>query len=117
MTIGRYRKISQFLRGDGDEQTKVRHNGDFHTIITEKERVEITSEVRRRHVKFLQILVDNFGEDPFRRWDLDSGRLGYLINREVKYAGLGNPNPTSPNQFLKLDFDEIRASFPEVKIK
>jgi len=113
---GKHRKIGGFLNGDGDENTKVRNSGDFHTIITRKERVEVTDDVRRRNIKFLQILVDQFGEDRFRRWDLDAGRLGYLIDREIKYAGLGTPDPTQANQLLQLDFNAIRSEFPEVKL-
>lgn len=113
----KHRNIPLFLSNDDDEKTKVRNSGDFSSVITEKERKELTPEVTRRHTKFLQLLVDEFGEKPFRRWDLDTGRIGWLINREIKYAGLGKFDPTSANQLLKLDYDKIRISFPEVSLK
>lgn len=113
----KHRNLPLFLSEDGDDKTKVRNSGDFHSIITEKERREVTLEVTRRHTKFLQLLVNAFGEKPFRRWDLDTGRIGWLINREIKYVGLGETDPTSSSQFLKLDYDEIRISFPEVSLK
>lgn len=113
---GKHRKIHAFLKGDGDENTKVRNSGDFHTIITRKERAEVTDDVRRRNIKFLQILVNEFGENLFRRWDLDAGRLGYLIDREIKYAGVGKPDPTQANQLMQLDFKTIQSEFPEVEL-
>ncbi len=62
---------------------------------------------------FLLELLSYFGEAIFERGCLDAGRLSWLMGREVKMAE--EPfDPQSYTALLKLDFDEIRQTFPEL---
>ncbi|MDA8708491.1 hypothetical protein N9M10_03875, partial [Hellea sp.] len=75
----KYRQLPKFLSDDGDEKVKVRNNGKVFTKLKPKSKTVCTPEVDRRHTKFLQLLVSEFGKEPFRRLDLDAGRLGWLL--------------------------------------
>lgn len=61
---------------------------------------------------FLASLIEHFGEEPFERGNLDAGRLSWLLGREVK--PVGEFDPASYEQLLRVDMDEVRASFPEL---
>ena len=62
---------------------------------------------------FLAALWEQFGEEPFERGNLDAGRLGWLLNREVVAAE--DPfDPTSYDAKLRIDAARARQSFPEV---
>lgn len=62
---------------------------------------------------FLAALWDHFGEEPFERGNLDAGRLGWLLGREVVAAE--EPfDPASYDALLRIDLDRARQSFPEV---
>lgn len=60
---------------------------------------------------FVAALVRRFGAEPFPRGNLDAGRLGWLLGREVVPAE--DPfDPESYEAMLRLDLDEIEKNFP-----
>ena len=62
---------------------------------------------------FLAALIEHFGEEPFERGNLDAGRLGWLLGREVVPAQ--DPfDPASYEALLRVDLDRARAGFPGV---
>jgi len=68
---------------------------------------------RAADAAFLAALWEHFGAEPFPRGNLDAGRLGWLIGREVVPAE--EPfDPASYDALLRLDLDQARRSFPEV---
>ena len=67
---------------------------------------------RSADAAFLAALVAHFGEAPFQRGNLDAGRLGWLLGREVVPAEAGF-DPTSYTTLLRVDVARARASFPE----
>ncbi|MEJ6397674.1 hypothetical protein [Yoonia sp. 208BN28-4] len=68
---------------------------------------------RRADAGFMQALWEHFGEEPFVRGNLDAGRLGWLLGREVVPAE--DPfDPASYDALLRIDVDRMRISFPEV---
>lgn len=67
---------------------------------------------RKADTAFLQALIQHFGDEPFERGNLDAGRLGWLLNREV--LAVGKLDPTSYDQLLRVDLKKAEASFPEL---
>ena len=68
---------------------------------------------RAADAAFLAALWEHFGEAPFVRGNLDAGRLGWLLRREVVEAE--DPfDPASYEAMLRIDAVRARASFPEV---
>jgi hypothetical protein len=62
---------------------------------------------------FLAALWEHFGEEPFERGNLDAGRLGWLLGREVVPAE--EPfDPSSYEALLRIEAERARQSFPEV---
>lgn len=62
---------------------------------------------------FLACLWDHFGAEPFERGNLDAGRLGWFLGREVIPAE--DPfDPASYDALLRIDEDLARQNFPEV---
>ena len=70
---------------------------------------------RRADAGFLSALIDHFGDQPFVRGTLDAGRLSWLLGREV--VAVGQLDPTSYDQLLKVDLRRAEASFPELFAK
>ena len=68
---------------------------------------------RAADAAFLAALWEHFGEEPFERGNLDAGRLGWLLGREVVAAE--DPfDPASYDAMLRIDAERARQSFPEV---
>ena len=68
---------------------------------------------RRADAAFLAALIEHFGEDPFERGNLDAGRLGWLLGREVVPAE--DPfDPESYEALLRVDLARAQAGFPEL---
>ncbi len=62
--------------------------------------------------EFVAALWAQFGAEPFERGNLDAGRLGWLLGREVLPAE--DPfDPASYEARLVIDVARARASFPE----
>lgn len=68
---------------------------------------------RRADTGFMAALWDHFGEEPFERGNLDAGRLGWLLGREVIPAE-DVFDPGSYEALLRIDVAKARAAFPEV---
>ena len=67
---------------------------------------------RAADAAFLAALWEHFGPEPFPRGNLDAGRLGWLLGREVVAAE--EPfDPESYEALLRVDPERGRASFPE----
>ena len=63
--------------------------------------------------EFLAALWARFGAEPFERGNLDAGRLGWLLGREILPAD--DPfDPASYGARLVIDEARARASFPDV---
>lgn len=61
---------------------------------------------------FMAALWTQFGNEPFERGNLDSGRLSWLFGREVK--AYDDPfDPESYEAMLIIDEKLARVSFPE----
>jgi hypothetical protein len=68
---------------------------------------------KRADAGFLRALWEHFGDQPFERGNLDAGRLGWLLGREV--VTLEDPfDPESYEALLQIDLAVAQASFPEV---
>lgn len=68
---------------------------------------------RAADAAFLAALIAHFGEEPFPRGNLDAGRLGWLLGREVVPAE--EPfDPESYDALLRVDMEAARAGFPEL---
>ena len=58
-------------------------------------------------------LIENFGEDPFVRGNLDAGRLSWLFGREV----LAVDDPFDPCDYearMKIDLSKTMVSFSKI---
>ena len=83
------------------------------TPITRRERFRDRKPAdRRADAGFLAALINHFGEEPFVRGNLDAGRLGWLIGREVK--PVGPFDPADYDQLLQVDMAAAEASFHEL---
>ena len=68
---------------------------------------------READAAFLAALWEHFGEEPFVRGNLDAGRLGWLLGREVIPAE--DPfDPASYDAQLRVDLPKAQATFPEI---
>ena len=68
---------------------------------------------RAADAAFLGALWERFGEAPFERGNLDAGRLGWLLGREVVPA----VEPFDPADYaarLRIDAARARVTFPEI---
>lgn len=84
------------------------------TRLVTKERLPKRSQKDRdADAFFMQCLWLHFGEEPFERGNLDAGRLGWLLGREVVPAE-ENFNYESYEALLQIDLDVARKSFPGV---
>ena len=68
---------------------------------------------RAADAAFLAALWDHFGAEPFVRGNLDAGRLGWLLQREV-VAGEEPFDPASYDAMLRIDASCARQTFPAV---
>jgi hypothetical protein len=67
---------------------------------------------RAADAAFLAALWEHFGAEPIERGNLDAGRLGWLLGREVVAAE--EPfDPRSYEALLRVDEARARESFPE----
>ena len=68
---------------------------------------------RRADAAFLAALIEHFGDAPFERGNLDAGRLGWLLGREVVPAE--DPfDPASYDALLRVDLEAAGAAFPHL---
>ncbi|OIQ45924.1 MAG: hypothetical protein BM558_01640 [Roseobacter sp. MedPE-SW] len=83
------------------------------TALTKRERFRDRKPAdRRADAAFMQALLQQFGDQPFERGNLDAGRLSWLFGREVLPAE--DPfDPASYEALLVLDVELAQRSFPE----
>ena len=68
---------------------------------------------KRADIAFVRALIEQFGDEPFERGNLDAGRLSWLFGREVKAFQPDGFNIESYESILILDIDLIKVNFPE----
>jgi hypothetical protein len=101
------------LPGTGFQFTIRRANPKGATPITRRVRHRDRRPAdRMADTEFVRALWAQFGDAPFVRGNLDAGRLGWLIGREVK--PVDDPfDPADYDARLVLDVTAARAAFPE----
>ena len=102
------------LPGTDFQFTVRRANAKGATPIVRRERhADRRAPDRRADEAFLAALIEQFGEDPFERGNLDAGRLSWLIGREVVPAS--DPfDPADYGALLRVDLPRARAAFPDL---
>lgn len=68
---------------------------------------------RRADEAFLRALIDYFGEKPFERGNLDTGRLSWLFEREV-FPADDDFDPVSYEARLRVDIARAESAFPQI---
>lgn len=63
---------------------------------------------------FMAALWHHFGEEPFERGNLDAGRLGWLLGREVVVVDKDAFDPKDYGAMLRIDVAKAKISFPAV---
>lgn len=63
---------------------------------------------------FMAALWHHFGEEPFERGNLDAGRLGWLLGREVVAVDKDAFDPKDYEAMLRIDVAKAKISFPAV---
>jgi hypothetical protein len=101
------------LPGTDFQFTIRRPNPKGVTPITARERFRDRKPAdRRADAGFVTALVQHFWDQPFKRGNLDAGRLSWLFGREVKPYD----DPFDPEDYgalLILDLNLIKANFPD----
>jgi hypothetical protein len=94
-----------------------RANKDGATALTEHVRYPDRRPAdKRADAGFMLALLENFGDEPFVRGNLDAGRLSWLFGREVIPAE--DPfDPADYEAMLRVDINVARVSFPELFAK
>ena len=97
-----------------DFQFTVRHEKKSPpAIISRKRKPDAPTIYWRVDSFFLRCLIDHFGDSIFVRGNLDSGRLGWLFGREL-VAVDDKFNPVDYGAKLKINFDVVKSSYPEL---
>tara|TARA_B110000003_G_scaffold63744_1_gene64320 strand:+ start:1771 stop:2133 length:363 start_codon:yes stop_codon:yes gene_type:complete len=68
---------------------------------------------RRADEAFLHALIQHFGNAPFERGNLDSGRLSWLFDREVLPAD-EDFDPESYEARLRVDMVKAQSTFAQI---
>ena len=102
------------LPGSDFQFTIRRPNKKGPTPIIRRERYADRRNVDRKADEvFMLSLIENFGEDPFVRGNLDAGRLSWLFGREV----LAVDDPFDPCDYearMKIDLSKTMVSFSKI---
>ena len=102
------------LAGTDFQFTLRRANPKGATALVGRERYkDRKSADKRADIAFVRALIEQFGDDPFERGNLDAGRLSWLFGREVKAFQPDGFNIESYESILILDIDLIKVNFPE----
>ena len=102
------------LAGTDFQFTLRRANPKGATALVSRERFkDRKSADKRADIAFVQALLEQFGDEPFERGNLDAGRLSWLFGREVKAFQPDGFNIESYESILILDIDLIKVNFPE----
>ena len=102
------------LAGTDFQFTLRRANPKGATALVGRERFkDRKSADKRADIAFVRALLEQFGDEPFERGNLDAGRLSWLFGREVKAFQPDGFNIESYESILILDIDLIKINFPE----
>ena len=102
------------LAGTDFQFTLRRANPKGATALVARERFkDRKSADKRADIAFVRALLEQFGDEPFERGNLDAGRLSWLFGREVKAFQQDGFNIESYESILILDIDLIKVNFPE----
>ena len=102
------------LAGTDFQFTLRRANPKGATALVSRERFkDRKSADKRADMAFVRALLEQFGDEPFERGNLDAGRLSWLFGREVKAFQPDGFNIESYESILILDIDLIKVNFPE----
>jgi hypothetical protein len=102
------------LAGTDFQFTLRRANPKGATALVGRERFKDRKSVdKRADIAFVRALLEQFGDEPFERGNLDAGRLSWLFGREVKAFQPDGFNIESYESILILDIDLIKVNFPE----
>ena len=102
------------LAGTDFQFTLRRANPKGATALIGRERFkDRKSADKRADIAFVRALLEQFGDEPFERGNLDAGRLSWLFGREVKAFQPDGFNIESYESILILDIDLIKVNFPE----
>ena len=102
------------LAGTDFQFTLRRANPKGATALVGRERFkDRKSADKRADIAFVRALIEQFGDEPFERGNLDAGRLSWLFGREVKAFQPDGFNIESYESILILDIDLVKVNFPE----
>ena len=102
------------LAGTDFQFTLRRANPKGATALISRERFkDRKSADKRADIAFVRALLEQFGDEPFERGNLDAGRLSWLFGREVKAFQPDGFDIESYEAILILDLDLIKVNFPE----
>ena len=102
------------LAGTDFQFTLRRANPKGATALVSRERFkDRKSADKRADMAFVRALLEQFGDEPFERGNLDAGRLSWLFGREVKAFQPDGFDIESYEAILILDLDLIKVNFPE----
>ena len=102
------------LAGTDFQFTLRRANPKGATTLVGRDRLkDRKSADKRADIAFVRALLEQFGDEPFERGNLDAGRLSWLFGREVKAFQPDGFNIESYESILILDIDLIKVNFPE----
>ena len=102
------------LAGTDFQFTLRRANPKGATALVGRERFKDRKTAdKRADIAFVRALLEQFGDEPFERGNLDAGRLSWLFGREVKAFQPDGFNIESYESILILDIDLIKVNFPE----
>jgi len=102
------------LAGTDFQFTLRRANPKGATALVNRERFkDRRSADKRADIAFVRALLEQFGDEPFERGNLDAGRLSWLFGREVKAFQPDGFDVESYESILILDLDLIKVNFPE----
>ncbi|MGI9353852.1 MAG: hypothetical protein ACR2PF_01610 [Rhizobiaceae bacterium] len=109
----KHRGFPSRLPGTDHQFTIRRDNPKGATPLKARERYKDRHPAdRTADVNFLACLVQHFGDEPFKRGNLDAGRLSWLFGREVVPAE--DPfEPASYEALLQVNRAVAEKTFPE----
>ena len=114
LKMEKHRGFASRLAGTDFQFTVRRANKKGASPIIRRERyADRRPPDRRADEAFLYNLIENFGDEPFQRGNLDSGRISWLFGREIE-AAEEDFNPVSYESLLKVNLAKAQASFPQI---
>lgn len=110
----KHRGFPSRLPGTDFQFTIRRPNKKGPTPIIRRERFADRRNVDRKADEvFMLALIENFGEEPFQRGNIDAGRLSWVFGREV----LPVSDPFDPCDYeaeMRVDMGKAMVSFPNI---